>query len=124
MPLRAGAAYRRPVNAPGARHGQVHRQRPRRNQHAERRGGRRPQAALPPGRHRFSLVVVDDSGNESTPDTVDVIVADRDRPTAVLQGPDVASAGKPFTLSGARSFDTGGGIIKTWRFTYLGLATR
>ena len=54
-----------------------------------------PQAALPPGRHRFSLVVVDDSGNESTPDTVDVIVADRDRPTAVLQGPDVASAGKP-----------------------------
>ncbi|MDG0856306.1 hypothetical protein [Roseateles puraquae] len=83
-----------------------------------------PQAALPPGRHRFSLVVVDDSGNESTPDTVDVIVADRDRPTAVLQGPDVASAGKPFTLSGARSFDTGGGIIKTWRFTYLGLATR
>ena len=83
-----------------------------------------PQAALPPGRHRFSLVVVDDSGNESTPDTVDVIVADRHRPTAVLQGPDVASAGKPFTLSGARSFDTGGGIIKTWRFTYLGLATR
>ncbi len=83
-----------------------------------------PQATLPPGRHRFSLVVVDDSGNESAPDTVDVIVADRDRPTAVLQGPDVASAGKPFTLSGARSFDTGGGIIKTWRFTYLGLATR
>lgn len=83
-----------------------------------------PDAPLPAGRHRFSLVVVDDSGNESTPDTVDVIVADRDRPTAVLQGPAIAAVGKEFTLSGARSFDTGGGTIKTWRFTYLGPAIR
>lgn len=83
-----------------------------------------PQSPLAPGRHRFSLVVVDDSGNESAPDTLDLIVADRDRPTAVLQGPEIASAGKEFTLSGARSFDTGGGVVKTWRFTYLGPATR
>lgn len=83
-----------------------------------------PQAPMAAGRHRFSLVVTDDSGNESAPDTIDVIVADRDRPTAVLQGPDVASAGKEFTLNGARSFDTGGGTIKTWRFTYLGPVIR
>ena len=79
-----------------------------------------PAAPLAAGRHRFSLVVIDDSGNESAPDTVDVIVADRERPTAVLQGPDIASVGKEFTLNGARSFDTGGGTIKVWRFTYLG----
>ena len=82
------------------------------------------QSPLAVGRHRFSLVVMDDSGNVSLPDTVDVIVADRERPTAVLQGPDIASVGKPFTLNGARSFDTGGGVIKVWRFTYLGPATR
>lgn len=83
-----------------------------------------PQSPLAAGRHRFSLVVVDDSGNESAPDTIDVIVADRDRPTAVLLGPEIASVGKEFALNGARSFDTGGGTIKIWRFTYLGPATR
>lgn len=83
-----------------------------------------PQSPLAAGRHRFSLVVVDDSGNESAPDTIDVIVADRDRPTAVLLGPEIASVGKEFTLNGARSFDTGGGTIKVWRFTYLGPSTR
>jgi hypothetical protein len=83
-----------------------------------------PQSPLPPGRHRFSLVVVDDSGNESEADVVDIIVADRDRPTAVLQGPEIASVGKEFGLSGAKSFDTGGGTIKIWRFTYLGPAIR
>ncbi|MFY7863298.1 hypothetical protein [Roseateles sp.] len=83
-----------------------------------------PQSPMAAGRHRFSLVVVDDSGNESAPDTIDLIVADRDRPTAVLQGPEIASVGKEFTLNGAKSFDTGGGTIKTWRFTYLGPSIR
>jgi hypothetical protein len=79
-----------------------------------------PNAPLAFGRHRFSLVVTDDSGNESEADTIEVIVADRDKPTAVLQGPDVASFGKSFALSGAKSFDVGGGTIKRYRFTYLG----
>jgi len=83
-----------------------------------------PQSPLPVGRHRFSLVVVDDSGNESESDFLDVIVADRERPTAVLQGPEVAAFGKEFPLSGAKSFDVGGGTIKVWRFTYLGPSIR
>jgi hypothetical protein len=72
------------------------------------------------GRHRFSLVVVDDSGNESDADAIEVLVADRDKPTAVLQGPDIVGLGSSFSISGARSFDLGGGVIKTYRFTYLG----
>jgi hypothetical protein len=83
-----------------------------------------PDTALAVGRHRFSLVVTDDSGNESQEDTIEVIVADRESPTAVLQGPDVASFGKSFGISGARSFDVGGGTIKRYRFTYLGPSLR
>lgn len=71
------------------------------------------------GRHRFELVVTDDSGNASEPATIVVIVADRERPTAVLDGPDVVNFGKSFELSGKRSFDIGG-TVKLFRFTYLG----
>jgi len=73
------------------------------------------------GRHRFELVVTDDSGNASEPATVVIIVADRERPTAVLDGPDVVNFGKSFELSGKRSFDIGG-TVKLFRFTYLGPA--
>ena len=48
-----------------------------------------------------------------------MIVADRERPTAVLDGPDVVNFGASFELSGKRSFDIGGSI-KVFRFTYLG----
>ena len=46
-----------------------------------------PQNPLPVGRHRFQLVVVDDSGNVSAPDVVEVIVkgygeADRRSPSS------------------------------------------
>jgi hypothetical protein len=76
-------------------------------------------APLVTGRHTFQLVVTDDSGNESEPTSIIVIVADRERPTAVLDGPDVVNFGASFELSGRRSFDIGG-TIKVYRFTYLG----
>lgn len=78
-----------------------------------------PAKPLARGRHLFRLEVTDDSGNVSQPDQVVVIVADRERPTAVLQGPQVADIGKEFRLSGEKSFDIGGSI-KSYRFTYLG----
>jgi hypothetical protein len=76
-------------------------------------------APLVTGRHRFELVVTDDSGNESESTAILVIVADRERPTAVLDGPDVVNFGASFELSGRRSFDIGG-TIKVYRFTYVG----
>lgn len=83
---------------------------------------------LPVGRHRFSLVVVDDSGNESQPAIIDIIVRDTDLPTAVIDlvnadgaivSPAVVSAGAKFVLSGKRSTDTAPGKIKEYRFTLL-----
>jgi hypothetical protein len=78
------------------------------------------------GAHRFSLTVVDDSGNESQPALIDVIVQDQDRPTAVLDVVDASGnrlntplpAGRAFRLSGARSTDTSGRIVE-YRFTLL-----
>lgn len=75
---------------------------------------------LPLGRHRFRLVVVDDSGNRSAPDEVEVIVADRSAPTAVLNAPKVVDLGQRFNLDGSKSFDVGGGRVVQWVWTYLG----
>ena len=83
--------------------------------------------ALPLGPNRFSLVVVDDSGNESAPFLLTVTVVDTDKPTAVLQvvnadgkvvDPTVAF-GQTFILSGAASQDKEPGKIKEYRFTLL-----
>lgn len=82
-----------------------------------------PGSPLPVGRHRFRLVVVDDSGNASKPDEVLVFVADNEAPTAVLAGPEIVGFGATFELSGEKSFDVGGGKITTYRWTYLGPAT-
>lgn len=82
---------------------------------------------LPLGPNRFSLVVVDDSGNESEPFTLVVTVTDSDKPTAVLNvvnsdgkvvDPQV-SFGQTFILSGAASVDKEPGKIKEYRFTLL-----
>ena len=82
---------------------------------------------LPLGPNRFSLVVVDDSGNESAPFILVVTVADADAPTAVLSvvnsdgkvlAPTVAF-GQTFILSGAASVDKEPGKIKEYRFTLL-----
>ena len=66
---------------------------------------------LPLGRQRFRLVVVDDSGNRSAPDEVEVIVADQSAPTAVLNAPKVVNFGQRFNLDGSKSFDVGGGKL-------------
>ena len=71
------------------------------------------------GRHRYQLIVTDDSGNASEPVSVIVIVADQTRPTAVLDGPEVVNIGTEFRLDGRRSFDIGG-QVRAWTFTYLG----
>lgn len=87
-----------------------------------------PNAPLSLGANRFRLVVVDDSGNESEPTFLDVVVRDTGRPTAVLDfvdangrriDPPVVAAGASFTLSGARSSDTGGGRVVEYRFTLV-----
>ena len=78
-----------------------------------------PAQPLARGRHLFQLEVTDDSGNVSEPHQIVVIVADRERPTAVLNGPQVADVGKEFPLNGEKSFDIGGRIT-SYRFTYLG----
>jgi len=85
-----------------------------------------PANPLPPGRHRFSLVVVDDAGNRSQADTIEIIVRDDTAPTAVLDVVDTAGnrvaavvdVQKSFGLSGARSFDAIGRITE-FRFTML-----
>ncbi|MDP8568462.1 hypothetical protein [Methylophilus aquaticus] len=59
------------------------------------------------GRHRFQLIVEDDSGNVSEPATVDVVVIDNKKPTALLDAPATVVFGRSFSLLGARSFDMG-----------------
>ena len=83
-----------------------------------------PQVPLPLGRHRFRLIVVDDSGNRSMPDEVDVIVADQENPTAVLRAPGTVPFGASFPLDGRRSVDAGGGQVVRWVWTYLGPSDR
>lgn len=72
------------------------------------------------GRHTFRLVVIDDSGNKSVPDDVQVIVADQQNPTAVISAPRVAAFGASIPLDGSRSFDVGGGRVVQYVWTYLG----
>lgn len=74
------------------------------------------------GRHRFQLVVVDDSDNRSQPDTVTVLVRDTTAPTAVLTAPESVALNTAFTLSGQDSSDVGGGRIVRYVWTYLGPA--
>lgn len=82
-----------------------------------------PTNTLPLGRHRFQLIVIDDSGNKSKADVVEVRVADQDAPTAVLRAPvPTVSLGKSFQLDGSGSFDVGGGRLVRWVWTYLGPA--
>ena len=72
-------------------------------------------APLSAGRHRFQLVVEDDSGNSSEPSITDVIVRDTQKPTAVIDAPREVELGRSFQLSGRRSTDVGGRIVKyTW----------
>lgn len=84
---------------------------------------------LKPGKHVFQLVVTDDSGNDSSPAAVTIIVVDEQRPTAVIDTlrrdgtrnpePEVSMPfGTAFTLTGDRSTDVGG-QVQTWTWTLL-----
>ena len=72
---------------------------------------------LPVGRHLFRLVVIDDSGNESEPDEVEVFIMDTERPTAILNAPTRVPFGTSFDLSGKESTDLGGGQIVRYIWT-------
>ena len=83
---------------------------------------------LPLGANRFQLIVVDDAGNESEPTFIDIIVRDKERPTAVLQlvdpngrpiNPAEVAFGQSFTLSAARSSDVEPGKVVEFRFTLV-----
>ena len=76
-------------------------------------------APLRPGVYTFQLAVTDDSGNQSEPAQFRLIVADDQKPTAVIDGPTRISSTSGFTLSGKRSIDAGGGTIKTFTWTLL-----
>jgi hypothetical protein len=84
-------------------------------------------APLPVGANRFRLIVVDDSGNESDPTFLDVVVRDTVKPTAVLDVVNASGAridpvvpqGQPFILSGVRSSDVAPGKVVEYRFTLV-----
>jgi len=78
-----------------------------------------PESTLPPGKHRFQLIVTDDAGNTSEPDTVEVIIIDDKRPTAIIDAPATVSAGSSFQLTGKRSFDLAPGKITSYHWLRL-----
>ena len=78
-----------------------------------------PARPLAPGRHRFQLVVADDSGNQSAPAVVEVIVRDTTKPTAVIDAPISVEAGRSFTLQGNRSSDVPPGRLAKFTWTML-----
>ena len=75
---------------------------------------------LPFGSHTFQLVVEDDAKNVSEPKTITIIIADTERPTAVIfsdpQSP--IPFGKSFRLV-SKSVDAGGGQIVKHTWTLL-----
>ena len=77
------------------------------------------QPSLSPGRHTFQLIVEDDAGNVSLPDTVQVIVRDTIRPTAVLEAPRTVQPGQSFYLNGKSSSDVPPGRVVRFEWTLL-----
>jgi len=75
---------------------------------------------LPVGVHHFQLVVEDDSGNQSAPIVVQIIVKDTTKPTAILTVmPSQVEAGQGFRLDGSKSSDPAPGKIVKFRWTML-----
>ncbi len=71
------------------------------------------------GKHVFQLVVEDDSGNQSLPATVDVVVRDSQAPTAILTAPSQVDFGQSFKLDGSKSSDVGGGKVVKFIWTLV-----
>ena len=78
-----------------------------------------PDAPLAVGRHKFSLVVFDDSGNASLPDTVEIIVRDSKNPTAVITAPTQVEFGESFGLDGRKSSDVIPGRVVKYVWTLV-----
>ena len=78
-----------------------------------------PASPLSVGRHTFQLVVEDDSGNQSEPDTVEVIVKDSQAPTAVIKAPSQVEFGQSFTLDGRPSSDIPPGKVVKFTWTLV-----
>jgi hypothetical protein len=76
-------------------------------------------APLPVGRHKFQLIVEDDSANQSLPDEVEIIVRDTQRPTAVISAPAQVEFGQSFTISGKGSSDVAPGKVVKYIWTRL-----
>ncbi len=85
------------------------------------------QAPLKPGKNVFQLIVEDDTGNQSEPATITIIVRDNVRPTAVIDFVEATGGTNPnptmevafgtkFALSGKRSSDVDGEVTSfTWQ---------
>ena len=67
----------------------------------------------------YGHLVVDDSGNESSPAERVMIIVDDQRPTAILTVPSTVFFGQAFTLFGNQSFDVGGGQVAQYIWTSL-----
>ena len=78
-----------------------------------------PATPLAVGRHRFQLVVVDDSGNQSLPDAVEIVVRDSTNPTAVLRVPSQVEFGASFQLDARASSDVAPGKVVKYIFTLV-----
>lgn len=77
------------------------------------------EAPIPRGQHVFQLVVVDDDGLESEPVTIEIVVRDDRRPTAVILGPATVPFGQTFRLDGSRSSDLPPGRLVRFVWTML-----
>lgn len=76
-----------------------------------------PASPLPIGRHSLQLIVTDDQGNVSDPDQTALFVIDDIAPTAVIDAPQSVPFGQDIVVSGARSADVGGAIVRyQWTF--------
>ena len=71
-----------------------------------------PATPMKTGTYVFQLQVVDDAKNPSQPTSVKVVVVDDRAPNAVIDAPDSVPFGNGFTLSGKRSFDVGGQVVR------------
>jgi len=76
-------------------------------------------APLPKGQHTFQLTVEDDDGLVSDPVTVDIVVRDDRKPTAVLLAPQTVPFGQSFKIDGSRSSDLPPGKIVKFVWTLL-----
>lgn len=78
-----------------------------------------PTHALLPGAHTFQLIVEDNDGLRSAAATIDVIVRDEQRPTAVITAPTQVPFGQPFDLNGERSSDPFPGKVVRYIWTLM-----